>query len=154
MLVDVPKPGFGNTNDGNTARCFFANPNISSNITGIDKDLIERFSIILKTLNSAYRVNSAKFGQYAKETAMKYVEHSNWYPMTPTVHKVLVHGKDIIDNFLIPIGMLGENAQESRHKDMRNYRDHNTRKMSRKVTNEDLIHQCPLIIRTPYHQMF
>ena len=139
MLVDVPKPGFGNTNDGNSSRCFFANPDVSSNITGINKDLIERFSSILKTLNSGYKINSTKFDEYAKETAKKYVELYNWYPMTPTVHKVLVHGKDIIDNFILPIGMLGEDAQESRHKDVRYYREHKTRKMSRKVTNEDLI---------------
>lgn len=26
LLVDIPKPGFGNTNDGNTSRRFFADP--------------------------------------------------------------------------------------------------------------------------------
>ena len=46
----LSKPCFGNTIDGNTARSFFANPEVSSNIKGIDKTLIERFSVILKLL--------------------------------------------------------------------------------------------------------
>lgn len=140
LLIDIPKPGFGNTNDGNTARSFFANSEITSNITEIDRTLIERFNIILKTLSSPYKINStSSFAEYAKETAVLYIHLYSWYPMTPTVHKVLVHGKDIIENFLLPIGMLGEDAQESRHKDIRYYREHNTRKMSRKQTNEDLM---------------
>ena len=55
--------------------------------------------------------------------------------MTPTVH----YRKDIIENFLIPIGMLREDAQEIPSKDVRYYRGHNTRKMIRKQTNEDLM---------------
>jgi hypothetical protein len=58
--------------------------------------------------------------------------------MPPTVHKVLTHGKDIIEHFLLPIGQLGEDAQECRHKDIKHYREHNTRKMSRQQANEDL----------------
>jgi len=29
LLVDIPKAGFGNTNDGNTSRRFFAEPEVS-----------------------------------------------------------------------------------------------------------------------------
>lgn len=47
LLVDMPKCGFGTTNDGNTARRFFENPELSSNITGVDKQLIYKFGIIL-----------------------------------------------------------------------------------------------------------
>ncbi|KAL0810228.1 hypothetical protein ABMA28_000592 [Loxostege sticticalis] len=138
LLVDVPKQGFGNTNDGNTARRFFANPDIVHEITGIDRDLIIRFGIILKTLSCPYKINSALFDEYARDTAKQYISLYGWYCMPPTVHKVLIHGKDIIDHFLLPIGQLGEDAQECRHKDVKYYREHNTRKMSRKQTNEDL----------------
>ncbi|XP_046384825.1 uncharacterized protein LOC124155152 [Ischnura elegans] len=34
LIVDLPKPGFGTTNDGNTARRFFANPALSAEISG------------------------------------------------------------------------------------------------------------------------
>lgn len=35
ILVDAPKQGFGSTNDGNTARKFFANVDIVSEVTGL-----------------------------------------------------------------------------------------------------------------------
>ena len=47
LVVDQPKQGGGNSNDGNTARKFFKNPSLVSQITGIDKKLIERFSNIV-----------------------------------------------------------------------------------------------------------
>ncbi|GFR29389.1 hypothetical protein TNCT_592631, partial [Trichonephila clavata] len=39
LLADAPKAGFGTSNDGNTARAFFRNPEIASSITGIDEIL-------------------------------------------------------------------------------------------------------------------
>ena len=55
-------------------RSIFANSEVSSNITGIDKTLVERFSVILKTLSSPYKINIIKFAEYAKETAVHYIE--------------------------------------------------------------------------------
>ncbi|CAH1956324.1 unnamed protein product [Acanthoscelides obtectus] len=52
LLVDNPKPGYGSSNDGNTARIFFHNPQTSSDITGVDRELIEKFAIILGVLAS------------------------------------------------------------------------------------------------------
>lgn len=140
LLVDMPKVGFGNTNDGNTARKFFSDPELASNITGLDKNLIYRCSVILNTLNCSYKINASRFGQYAYETAEMIIELYPWYPMSPTVHKILMHSEEVIKNFLLPIGMLGEDAQESQHKDLRYYREHNTRKISRYHTNLDLFH--------------
>ena len=40
LIIDHPKPGFGSTNDGNTARRFFESYELSAAIIGIDKDLI------------------------------------------------------------------------------------------------------------------
>lgn len=40
LIVDIPKAGFGNTNDGNASRRFLMNPEIASQITGISKELI------------------------------------------------------------------------------------------------------------------
>ena len=36
LIVDKPKPGFWNTNDGNTGRIFLMKPELSSDITGLD----------------------------------------------------------------------------------------------------------------------
>jgi len=70
--------------------------------------------------------------------------------MPASVHKILYHGDEIIDNFaLIPIGLLSEESQESRNKDLKHYRKFNTRKCSRIAMNIDLIHKL-LISSDPY----
>lgn len=140
LLVDVPKPGFGSSNDGNTARRFFQNPELSSLITGIDTTLIYRFGIILNTLSCGFAIDPDKFQTFSNETAKLYIQLYSWYPMPVTLHKILIHGSEIIKNFVIPIGQLSEDVQESQHKNFRYYREHNTRKISRKATNEDLLH--------------
>ncbi|KAK9731650.1 hypothetical protein QE152_g13470 [Popillia japonica] len=42
LIVDIPKSGSGTTNDGNTARRFFANPSLSSEITGLSENETKR----------------------------------------------------------------------------------------------------------------
>jgi len=49
----------GTTNDGNTARRFFSNPDLSSSITGTDKEIIVRFKIILVVISSG-KINKGK----------------------------------------------------------------------------------------------
>lgn len=86
-----------------------------------------------------------------------YVSLYNWYHMPTSVHKVLLHGADIIDSFELPIGNFSEEAQESRNKDFKRIRANHSRKTSRAHTNEDIIHWLlissdPVIssIRTTY----
>lgn len=140
LLIDIPKPGFGTTNDGNTARRFFRQPSLVASITGIDENLIERFSVLLRTMSSGYAVNIEAFRVYARETAEKYVELYSWYYMPSSIHKILIHGADIIKAADLPIGMFSEEALESRNKDFKRIREFNTRKFSREKTMTDLFH--------------
>lgn len=139
ILVDQPKPGYGTTNDGNTARIFFRNPELTSRITGLNKELIQRFGVILNTMSSGYKINIEKFNIYAKKTAELFVNNYPWYYMPPSVHKVLIHGSEVIKHAILPIGQLSEEAQEAKNKDFRFIREHHTRKSSRISTNEDLM---------------
>lgn len=140
LLVDIPKPGFGTTNDGNTARRFFQNSELASSITGVDEHLIRRLGIVLRTMACGYRVNINAFREYTLDTAKLFVENYPWYYMPASLHKILFHGPDIVDSAVLPIGMLSEEAMESRNKDFRNYREFHTRKMSREQTMTDLVH--------------
>ncbi|EFN80305.1 hypothetical protein EAI_00127, partial [Harpegnathos saltator] len=69
LNIDVVKQGMGTTNDGNTSRKFFKDPAITSEITGVNKDLIHRFGIILDTINSGAAIDPLKFENYCRETA-------------------------------------------------------------------------------------
>ncbi|XP_050308009.1 uncharacterized protein LOC126744581 isoform X1 [Anthonomus grandis grandis] len=120
LIVDKPKPGYGSTNDGNTARRFFQNPVLSSQITGIDKELIEKFHLILRILASGCNIDITNFRILLNDTRRLYLHLYSWYYMPRSVHKVLVHGCDIIDFFELPIGQLAEDALEARHRIQKN----------------------------------
>ncbi|XP_029053996.2 uncharacterized protein LOC114881388 [Osmia bicornis bicornis] len=139
LLVDMPKQGYGNSNDGNTSRRFFKKPEISARITGVDIRLIRRFKVILEVISSGHKINVEKFGIYTMDTAKLYVQLYSWYPMTPTVHKVLIHGPLVIQDALVPIGQLSEEAMEARNKYVRNYRLNHARKFSREGCNMDVL---------------
>lgn len=131
LIVDKPKPGFGNSNDGNVARKFFQNYETSANITGVNQELIRRLYMVLQAISSGFNINPEKFKKYCENTAELYVSLYPWMPMTPTVHKILIHGPEIVNNALLPIGMLSEEAQEARNKDFKTYREYFSRKTSR-----------------------
>lgn len=144
LLVDMPKANFGNTNDGNTSRRFFEDPKLASDITGIDYELIYRLKVILETISSGYEIDLEKYEKYAEETAGLYVKLYPWHPMTPTLHKILVHGSEIIKSALLPIGQLSEEAAEARNKHFRTYRQDYARKFSRESCNRDILNRLLL----------
>lgn len=139
LILDTPKQGFGNTNDGNTARRFFDYPEITSSITGVNKEIIENFKIILNVIACTLPINGDKFGIFARTTEEQLETFYPWRKLTPTVHKVLRHGKHIILCNILPIGELSEEAQESKNKEYKYFRYHNTRKTSRLDQNKDLL---------------
>lgn len=129
--VDIPTQGSGSSNNGNTARRFFGNPSLVSEITGVSEVLIKRLSVILTVVNSSYEVNVAKFRVYARETAELYIHLYSWYYMPVSVHKMLIHGAQVIENLCIPVGQASEEGSEVKHKDIRFHRLHHTCKISR-----------------------
>jgi len=62
--------------------------------------------------------------------------------MSPTIHKVLVHGFQIKISTLVPLGGLGENASEARNKIYKIDRLSRARKNSRINTMTDLFHRA------------
>ena len=149
LIVDKPKPGYGSSNDGNTARKFFHNFEESAEITGINKNLIYRFHVILLALSSTFTINSFKFKNYCLKTAVLFVKNYPWYPMPITLHKIVFHGFEILENAMMPLGLLSEETQESRNKDIKAYRERYSRKFLRVQTLEDMFHNL-LVSSDPY----
>jgi hypothetical protein len=69
LLVDIPKCGYGTSNDENTARRFFENKEMSSSITGVDSQIINGFKIVLLTISSGYNIHLTEFKSYYILTA-------------------------------------------------------------------------------------
>lgn len=149
LLVDIPKAGYGNTNDGNTSRRFFSDIEVAADITGINIELIQRFRVILEVISSGFDVDTEKLGKYTMDTAKFYVELYPWQPMSPTVHKILMHAPSVIEHALLPIGQLSEEASEARNKHFRQYRESYSRKFSRKDCMEDVMNRL-LLTSDPY----
>ena len=65
---------------------------------------------------SGYAIDGEKFGQFCKETHDLYfdeTEEANWYNISPTLHKVLVHGQYLVEKCPIQIGLTNEEASEA-----------------------------------------
>jgi hypothetical protein len=92
---------------------------------------------------SGYAIDGEKFGKLCADTNALYLndEKTNWYNIPPTIHKVLVHGKDIIEHCPLPIGLTNEEASEANNKILRNVRLHHTRKTSWSDGMSDLYHR-------------
>lgn len=110
---------------------------------------MRRLYVILQTLSSGKEIDTLKFKEYSLETARRYVEKYSWYYMPASMHKVFIHGADILDSLVIPSGHSSEDAQEARNKDLKRGREERTRKTSRLDTNEDLMHFL-LVSSDPY----
>lgn len=118
-------------------------------VSKIDDDLIKRFGVILQTISCGYTVNVEAFRNYIRKTAEKYVQLYSWYYMPSSVHKLLIHGADIIEAAVLPIGMFSEEALEARNKDFRRYREFYTIKFSRLQTMTDLFNSL-LVSSDPF----
>lgn len=142
LRVDYPQPGgAGSSNDGNTARRAFSNYTTLAEILDIDVELIRRFKVILETISHSYAIDPVAFQKYCSDTAELYVSKYNWYYMSASCHKILIHGADIVRNSLLPIGTLSEQPAESKNKHYRWDRLHHTRKSSRLATMTDLMYR-------------
>jgi hypothetical protein len=60
--------------------------------------------------------------------------------MPASLHKVLIHGHNIIKSLSLPIGFYSDESGECRNKDNKAYRLEHSRKDSRPHKNENHIH--------------
>lgn len=144
LLIDMPKQGgAGTTNDGNTARRVFSDKwrKRFAEIIGIEEWLVNGLHTILVVISSGYHINSNKFDSFCKDLLQMYIAQYNWYYLPVTVHKILVHGREIIDKSVLPVGMLSEQAGESRNKYYRRYRLQHAVKTSRQNNLRDVFNR-------------
>jgi len=140
LIVDSSS-GPGNTLSGNVARKAFSNPIKFGKIVGVSPVLISNLFVIWCTLASKYQINSIKFGELCQQTLDIYMSEVGWFNIPPTIHKVLVHGQDIVEACPVPIGWTSEESSEANNKFIRKYLSQHTRKTSHLDTMSDLFHR-------------
>lgn len=144
LRISEPMPGGGNSNDGNTARKFFREWRVVCEITGLNKELLERMHNILAVINSNCEINIDSFSEYIESTRELYVSEYEWYPLSPTLHKLLVHGRAIVKHAILPVGMYSEEALETRNKSIRKFRENHSRRFNRIVNITDVYQRLML----------
>lgn len=138
LKVDEPRPMGASSTTGNVCRRLFMDTAKLSHVLEIEEELVDRFRNILIAINCSQPLNPFVVGKYCKETYLLYLKHYNWYKIPSSVHKVLAHAGEIIINAPAPIGALGEEAAESRHKFYRRDRREHARKCSRALNLIDI----------------
>ena len=82
------------------------------------------------------KINTEAFEKFCQETIDIYFDPelgAPWYPMPPTLHRILYHGKDVIDACPVPIGWTSEECSEANNKFARDFESNH----SRKTSNDD-----------------
>ena len=98
--------------------------------------IIYDFRLIV--IRSSSEFDPDKFHAYCMDTKKLWIEKGyNFYPLTPTVHRIIEHGHLYMKNAPVPLGLLNEEPLEAHNKDYRFNRLHLARKFSRKVNLND-----------------
>lgn len=101
--------------------------------------MIEGFHTILQILTCGTKPKSiGKVRTYAIDIYQQCIQLYDWYPMPPSVHKILMHGADIMNIFRLPLGWYSEEALECNNKYFRKARSDHSRMCNRIRTNEDI----------------
>ena len=84
-------------------------------------------------ISSDYAINVSAFTVYCNDTADDtLICITGIVPyMPPSMHVRLIHGYQVLQELILPIGMLSEEPQESNHKNLTKFRDRFARKTSR-----------------------
>lgn len=153
LNIDMPYQQAGNTNDGNTARKIYENVDFFSGISGIDREFITKLSNLIACLSSTKQICPEKYLEEAKKCfEIWHTKYSSFKSLSPTIHKVLVHGHEYLKIHDIPIGYLSEQCLESCNKIIKQSREHHTSKISRESIMKDhfnylLTQSWPYIIK-------
>ena len=89
-------------------------------------------------------INPIEFEKLCKETISIYFDPelgAPWYPMPPSLHRVLYHGRAIIEACPVPFGMTSEEGSESNNKFARDFEANHARKSSNENTFMDVFHR-------------
>ena len=93
---------------------------------------------------SGLEIDTEAFDQYCQETIEIYFDPelgAPWYPMPPSLHRILFHGKDLIDACPVPIGWTSEECSEANNKFARDFEANHSRKTSNEDSFMDLFHR-------------
>ena len=134
LRVDEPRAGgSGTSNARNLCRRAFSDPLLLRKTLEIVEEIITRLHYILIAINCKEPIDLEKIDKYCNDTYEKLLEKFDWFKVPASIHKVLAHAGEIIINSPVPLGLMGGEAIESRHRVYKFDREHHARKKSRET---------------------
>ena len=124
LPVFEPREGGGSSNDGNMCRRILRDhPDILASECNVPITFIRGIYIIWVALASSLPICPDKFQQFCDGVKDCYLQNVSWYPLSPTLHKVLEHGSQVLELFpdSVTSGMLSEEPSEASNKDVKKF---------------------------------
>ena len=151
--VDFIKPGYGKSTTGPNVNRAMKSPQICAEILDLDEKFVTEVSKLSNYLNSLEPVNESDWQGSACYVFNFYCENfSNFANLSPSVHKILCHGLEMIKILEKAPGVYSEQSQEKINKKFRDLRDCHSRKIEFKSMLEDIftffyVNTDPLIFK-------
>ena len=143
IRVDFPNPnGTGNSNNGNCARRAFQNPVQFAQILGLDPELVTDIKVLLICISSRYKINADAYEAFAQDVLRRYIDLYGWFPLNPTLHKLIVHGSQVARNLPLPPAWFTEEGLEASHKTNKKTRRDHCRPFRRDMTMTDMLNRA------------
>ena len=136
--------GGGSSNDGNMCRRILRDhPDILAAECNIPLRFVKGLYILWIALASSLPLSPSKFQAYCDELKDCYVENVGWYPLSPTLHKILEHGSQVVELFpdSITSGLLSEEPSEASNKDVKKFQIEHARQDSVEHRMTDTFHR-------------
>lgn len=128
----------GTTLDGNVARALFQQPVKFARVLKIDEELVYILSLLLIAIRSSYDVILEEYERLANRAMEIFrTKYPNFRP-SPKVHLMLVHGKEILSQMILPPSYYSEEGPEANNKHLRIDRDKHARHDSREHNMNDV----------------
>ena len=95
---------------GNTARVFFEKYEQVAKLLEVPEFLVHDLGVMWEAVVASVPIDPEKFGNFCELFVAKFSFDPtiNWYEFSPTLHKVIVHGRQVMEFFDIPLGWLSE----------------------------------------------
>jgi hypothetical protein len=148
IIFDSPRSDGGSSDDGNTAKRFFAAENRAAVINlfkgtvhekAVLQQLIQNFSIILRVISTKRLIDADAFEDFCNKTYLLLCEEFPWVSVSTSVHRLLGHSAERIRlNQGYGLGMVSEEGLEALHKLVRCFRELGARKTSLEDNIQDV----------------
>ena len=106
----------------------------------VSQNLLNKFYYLYVAIASRLPLCPVKVEIYCKELKSLYISEVPWYPLNPSMHKIIEHLPEFVRLLppTISTGMLSEEPSESANKDIKHWQLSHARQIDPKLRNLDV----------------